>query len=371
MKSLSIFSCKIVYILAGVCLVSINATCGNRKTSRSMGSRDTSTTGGNLSQTRCGAALTSIEFCDSLNPPHIILQNNVLRAVIYTPNLRCGYYRGTRFDQSGMIGKVYFGEHTFFGDWQMPHDPMHPEHGIGPAEEFDMKNPPLFSAVDSGDTFIKIGVGKLIKTTDTYFMNTPYPIAEPAMWQISCSTSQWIEFAHTLSSAGGIAFTYTKKVAIDKNKPIITISHSLKNSGPETITTEHYSHNFIRIDDRSIDSSYQCRFSFPLRIEDKLLKKMERYAVITGPVLDITKSLASKTLWATFEDLSHIPDENRFTVINQAAGASISVSGDRAPSKFDFYATTTAICPEPFVTIEVRPGDTGRWKNVLRFQDAQ
>ncbi|MBD3346924.1 MAG: hypothetical protein GF401_17865 [Chitinivibrionales bacterium] len=356
------------YFLIALSLTSINATCEKTRTQDRAEMSDSENATGHTPPSQCNSRLTNIAFCDSMDPPRIILENGMLRVTIYTPNSRCGYYRGTRFDWSGMIAKVEYNGHSFFSEWKTPHDPSDPGHGIGPAEEFDMETPPLFSAVDSGDTFVKIGVGKLIKTTNKYFMNTSYPVAEQGLWQIRCEGNKWIEFKQDLTMASGWGYSYIKQIYLSQDTPAVTISHTLHNIGNRKITTEHYSHNFITIDEYPVDSMYRCRFPFVLKVSEKIQRKMEGYAVISDSVLNITGNLGGKALWAEFEDLAHVPEENQCIVTNRLSGASITVEGTKPPSKYNFYAEKTAVCPEPFVKFSVSPDESVHWETRLTFK---
>ncbi len=48
-------------------------------------------------------------------------------------------------------------------------------------------SPPLFSTAAIGDTFIKIGVGLLQKTTDQYSFQEHYPFVQAGAWDIQTS----------------------------------------------------------------------------------------------------------------------------------------------------------------------------------------
>ena len=48
--------------------------------------------------------------------PHTTIQNNVLIVELYLPDAEQGYYRGTRFEWSGIVQQIHYAGHTFFGD---------------------------------------------------------------------------------------------------------------------------------------------------------------------------------------------------------------------------------------------------------------
>ena len=51
-----------------------------------------------------------------------------LRATIYLPNAESGYYRGTRFDWSGVVASLTWQGHEYFGQWFEKYDPTIQKH---------------------------------------------------------------------------------------------------------------------------------------------------------------------------------------------------------------------------------------------------
>ena len=54
----------------------------------------------------------------SKKPPQFILKNDTLKLTVFLPDSENGYYRGTRFDWSGLVGQAEYKGHTFFGPWK-------------------------------------------------------------------------------------------------------------------------------------------------------------------------------------------------------------------------------------------------------------
>ena len=315
----------------------------------------------------CGSEIQQISFSEK-GYPFFVLENNEMKVMIYTPNQKTGYYRGPRFDWSGMIGKVEYRGHSFYADWHTPHDPENPEHGIGPAEEYDMDNPPGFEEAVVGSPFIKIGIGTLTKTADPpkYFFNNRYIILKAGMWTIAAGP-QCAEFTQsTADTQSGYGYAYTKRISISAN--VLTIAHTLKNTGSKPIATEQYCHNFTCIDSQDIDTCYRVLFPFKPTMADDMKKGFEGLAVLDGSQLRVTNALpGGRSLWASFGGLAGTVAENGFTVENTKTKASVSVKGSLPPSKFNFYAVKSAICPEPFVRIETKPGETVLWSTEMKF----
>jgi len=51
------------------------------------------------------------------DPPKTIITNGTIDATIYLPDADIGYYQGVRFDWSGVIPKLTFKGHNYFGKW--------------------------------------------------------------------------------------------------------------------------------------------------------------------------------------------------------------------------------------------------------------
>src|ERR1017187_3282528 len=122
--------------------------------------------------------LAAVAVCIGLLPaadfPSAEIANGRIRARIYLPNAQNGYYRGTRFDWSGVIYSLQFKGHDYYGPWYSQRRPdvkdfvyagseivTGPASSItGPAEEYKGLG---YDDAQPGGTFIKIGIGVLRK----------------------------------------------------------------------------------------------------------------------------------------------------------------------------------------------------------------
>src|SRR5438309_5820121 len=55
--------------------------------------------------------------------PEAEIDNGVLKVRFYLPDARKGFYRGTRFDWSGVIGSLEYKGHRYYGPWFTKTDP--------------------------------------------------------------------------------------------------------------------------------------------------------------------------------------------------------------------------------------------------------
>ncbi|MBD3420082.1 MAG: hypothetical protein GF398_08205 [Chitinivibrionales bacterium] len=303
---------------------------------------------------------------DSIGYPFITLASGNLSAKAYVPNDSSGYYRSSRFDWWGHIEQVRAGAHSFYGNWHGRHDPLNPEHGIGPAEEFDMESPPGYG--DSAELFLKIGVGICRKPADEtrYFMNRAYEIIDKGERTFAFSRSR-ASCTHQLDNAStGWKYRYRKSLLLSDSA--LRITHTLVNTGAHPLQTEHYSHNFIMLDNRPIGPGYTLELPFTIALSPKLRRKMAGFATVENSTLVIDALLDTKTLWATFDSLHHTAAENGAIVALQKSNVSLAIKGNRPLSKYNFYATHKAVCPEPFIELQVAPGDSVSWEIVHTYR---
>jgi hypothetical protein len=287
------------------------------------------------------------------------LKNGQVQLDVLLPNATQGYYRGTRFDWSGLIRQARYQGHTFFGEWKTPHDPTNHDDVVGPAEEFGMDAPLGYAEARPGEPFLKIGVGLLEKVDEPkYRFWHPYRLLRPGGWEIS-KGDDWIEFRQDMDGPRGWGYRYTKRIALEGNGPSFTIEHQMKNTGSKRIDTTHYCHNFFIIDGQPVGTAY--RLAFPFAVDSK--QPLGEAAVIEGRDILFRRDLKpGEALFAELRGYRGVED-NEVVIENRKAGAAVKIAGDRAPLKVNLYAVNTAICPEPFVTLTIEPGGGTAWKN--------
>src|SRR5690606_19236900 len=92
--------------------------------------------------------------------PETDISNGLVTAKVYLPDPEKGYYRGTRFDWSGVVASLEYKSHSYFGKWFEKYDPEIHDAITGPVEAFD---PIGFEEAQPGEAFLKIGIGFLKK----------------------------------------------------------------------------------------------------------------------------------------------------------------------------------------------------------------
>ncbi len=295
--------------------------------------------------------------------PHTTLENQHLELHVYLPDAESGFYRGQRFDWAGMIDRVEFRAHEFFGEWTGPHDPGNAEHGVGPCEEFDISGPAGYAETPPGGTFLKIGVGMLEKPSrEPYHFMNRYKIVNAGKRALR-QTSDSLVFIHTLEDTSGYGYVYEKRIVLDDDGPVFYIKHALKNTGSIVLDTHFYNHNFTRIDDSPIDENYRLFFTFPVSARRSITGRAE----IRDSGFFLLDRIGKEALFTEIDGLRGVKEDNEFVIENTKAGAGVKISSPFIPEKINLWIADTALCPEAFLSLVITPGETREWHSSYRF----
>jgi hypothetical protein len=288
--------------------------------------------------------------------PQARIANDAMSLVVYLPDAEKGYYRGTRFDWSGMIARVAFtGGRTVFGPFRTEFDPTLHDHVVGPAEEFDADSPPGYAEAKVGELFMKIGVGLIEKVReDKYGFWNRYKLVKPGSWKVAHGVD-WIRFDQEMA-LGGLAYAYTKRIGL--NGMSFTIAHTLRNTGAKPIETVTYCLNFVIIDDEPVGPSYRVVLPFKAGLLGN--SKPAEAEVKAGAIT--FRDAVKGSVMLFLDGLMGTAADNAGTVENTRTGTALTFQGDRPLLKYNFYAEKTAACPEPFVRLQVGPGKEEKWE---------
>src|SRR5437660_1635112 len=103
----------------------------------------------------CLSVLFRGHCSSAAEPPRHVLEGHGLKLTLYLPDAANGYYRGTRFDWSGLVATAEFGGHVVFSNWLGKNAPTFHSSGSGTAEEFT--EPLGYAEAPVGGTYVKIG----------------------------------------------------------------------------------------------------------------------------------------------------------------------------------------------------------------------
>jgi hypothetical protein len=288
-----------------------------------------------------------------------------LLTIIYEPNPSDGYYRSTRFDHSSMINSIRLGTHQFFGEWKQPHNPDDNEGGNGISEEFNINTdpgtppPPGFDEAGDGQTFVKIGVGALVKSGGSYQFYGSYQIADAGSWTITRGID-WIQFEHELNDVNGYGYLYTKRYVFNMHGNSFTIDRTIENTGSKSMLAEQYAHNFFNIDNTGIGPDYSVEFGWAP-------SGGIAGTSISGNTLSIEQNLDGSIYGQPGGYSGNSADENLLIIRNSSSKGMVSISGSEPVGRCAFFAMPNAICPEIFVSINVGPGESKSWSSTYEF----
>jgi hypothetical protein len=286
-----------------------------------------------------------------------VMESKYLKVTVLLPDAEKGYYRGTRFDWSGIIGQVEYRGNTFFKEWEttegenalLVHDPFNPDAGTGTVEEF--RDPLGYDNGKAGTPFLKIGVGVLERKDDQpYHWSTRYKIIEPGKWTVEAKADR-ITFFQSISTGFGYAYEYEKTIRLSEDSPELTIIHVLKNTGIRSIRSNPYCHNFFTLDQQAVGPDYWLEFPNPV-----------------SPIDDFGKALnwGEKQLSPTHELKDgewiggHLdPSASRsYRLSNKKSKTSVEVISDVDPGPFFIILFRHSFSVEPMVLFEIKPGES-------------
>ena len=297
--------------------------------------------------------------------PSAEISNDAIKLSLYLPDPEKGYYRGTRFDWSGVISQVEYKGHTYFEEWKDSHDPTIHDDIVGPVEEFRTDGSALgYKEAKPGETFVKIGIGLLEKPEEEHYsFAKTYKIIKTGPWTVN-KDKDWIEFQQDFEDESGWGYQYIKRISLIEDKPRFVISHSLKNTGSKTINTSQYNHNFFMIDKEPIGKNYVLKFPFNV----KIMRDLENSISALGKTLMFNRNLEDgESLFTELEGFSDSAVDHRIVIENQKTGAGVKISGDRPLSQFFFWTMKRTVCPEPYINIELEPGERAEWNTSYLF----
>nr|WP_195461631.1 hypothetical protein [Alistipes sp. D31t1_170403_E11] len=287
--------------------------------------------------------------------PVLRITNRHVSAQICLPDTECGYYRGTRFDWSGIVRDLRSRGHRYVSEWQSRHDPLRHDGLTGPADEFTQIG---YEQARPGEEFLKIGVGTLRKPYDQpYDRFRLYEIVDPGIRDLIAGRDR-VEFRHRMLN-DYYGYDYRKTLVLT-DAPGLRLEYTLKNLGPAPLTGYVYNHNFFTLD--RMATGPDTSIHFPFEPEGTWREAYDSVALTPDGVV-FRRNL--RTGESVFMGDLHSQDpatrEYGFSLRNLATGAGIQASGSGQLSHMVLWACPTVACLEPYTPFRVFPGETGVW----------
>ena len=309
-----------------------------------------------LSRTTSGIKTDAGEF------PQSRLSNGIIDATLYLPDTSNGYYRGARFDWSGVMPVLEYDGHNYFGQWFTKYDPYIHDAIMGPVNDF---YPLGYDEGQPGDTFIKIGIGAFIKQDEKpYSFSRQAELIDPGKWKVSRKKDRVI-FTHSLDNSG-YSYEYIKTVRLEKSKPVLVLSHTIINHGQKTIETDVYNHNFFVIDNQPTGPDFTVEFPFTLI--GQFRRNSEKVEFFENRVQFLQQLVQGESVHGgNVEGFSDRPDDYDIRIENRKTGAGVRITGDKPLSRLVFWASYAVLSPEPYTKVLVRPSEKFSWNITYEF----
>jgi hypothetical protein len=289
--------------------------------------------------------------------PQVEIRVETTRALVYVPDTARGYYRGTRFDWSGVIPSLRWNGHEYFGEWFDAHDPVLHDGITGPVDEFLTGTSSLgYEEAQAGQAFVRIGVGAVKKPAGetAYQRFATYEILDHGKWTVTPGEDH-VTFVHELGDSNGYAYRYEKVVRVSAAR--LMLEYKLRNTGRKRIESTVYNHNFFTLDRRGTDDDSAVTFAF-----DPLLQRPNPLASLDGRTLRFTRAFGPKeTMFTDITGYGQAPGDYDFRIENRATKAGVRITSDRPLARLGFWAHPKTICPEPFIDVSVDPGAERTW----------
>ena len=329
---------------------------------------------------RIVAAVFLIGSLRAADYPQAEISNGQIRATLNLPDAQKGYYRGTRFDWSGVIAHLEYAGHTYFEPFYEKFDPnvrdVDLKNGViagpisatsGPVEEFGGADgaTPGYAEAKPGGTFIKIGIGVLRKPDDSkYDHYYRYEIADSGRWTVKKAPG-WVQFTQEVNDhASGYGYLYRKTVRLVKGKPEMVLEHVLKNTGSKTIEGNVYNHNFFVIDHQPTGPDFAINFQFQI----SGTREMGNLAQVHGNQINYLKTLENGETAATqINGFGDTAKDYDISVENRKTGAGVHITGDKPLARVFLWSVKTTLCPEVYVNLQIKPGQESKWNARYQF----
>jgi len=311
--------------------------------------------------------------------PTATISNGQVKATLYLPDAQKGYYKGTRFDWSGLVSSIEFKGHNYIGPWYQATAPEVRDYEyrgdqivtgpcttmVGVPEEFaSVSRTPLgWEAAKAGGTAVKIGIGVLRKPDDKpYDHYRLYSIVDGGKWTVKRKADS-VEFTQTITDPqSGYGYVYTKKVSLTPGKAQMVIEHTLRNTGSKPIAGQVYDHNFQRWNDEAPNPDYTISFAFEPKVTD-VPEGMP--LAVNGKTVTFTRALKDRdAIRLTPDGFGTNASDYDFRIENKKLGIGWRATADKPIAQVAIWGIRTVFAVEPFITYDIQPGSEFSWKLV-------
>ncbi len=323
----------------------------------------------------CVITISAAMSAFSQSPPTAVIDNGKIHAEVYLPDAKNGFYKGTRFDWAGIVGKLTSGGHTYYDQWFTKQDPAGADFiydgqdlvagpasaAMGIPEEFSSDGGTLgYADAKVGGTFVKIGVGVLRKPQeDTYSHYTHYEIVDGGKRTLSTTKTSITFTQELLDEKSGYGYLYTKTIRLVPHASQLLLEHTLKNTGMKPIDARVYDHNFLTLDHQPPGPDFIVTVPFtiiPKRPVD------EELGYVSGNVIGYKKALEGKdNFTVALGGYSDKVSDYDILVQNKKLDAMVRIQADKPLESVSLWSMRAALAVEPYIKLSIAPGQETKW----------
>jgi len=320
-----------------------------------------------LAQTQAVPESSIIPVSALDNLPHRDISNGIVSAKVYLPG-EGGFYRGSRFDRTGVVAHATFKRHDFGEPWFSSYSPYTRDFmwkngqvtvstvsaAVGPAEDF---SPAGYDEAGNGGRFLKLGVGVMKRDARAYDFVHSYPIVNEGARGES-HTANSVRLTHRVADReSGFGYSYVKTVRLVPGKAQMTIVHVLTNTGKRDIVSDVYCHNFLTLSPG--DENVAITAPFDLKAGRAFAAGS---AAVEGKTLRYLRAVKEgESVTSPITGFSDKVSDYDFTVKNTATGFGQRIRADQPVARINFWSIRTNVSWEPYIAISLKPGQTKRW----------
>ena len=292
--------------------------------------------------------------------PAVRISNGLATAVLYLPDTERGYYRGTRFDWSGLVAALEVNGHSYFGRWFADYDPKKHDAVAGPAQ--DWVTGQGFDAAPVGGTFVKIGVGVLRKPAEMPRGFPTLEIVDPGRWSTQVRADA-VDFIHEVSDpASGYGYRHIKTVSLPTGAAEMVMTQRLESTGVNPIDTQMYNHNFFVLDGQPSGPDVEVSFPFVLEPYNMRGDAVE----VTGNMIRYVKAVDG-SVRMQLRGFGPAVSDYAIRVENKRTGAGVLVTSDTPLSDLVFWSSPRTTCPEAYIHVQADRDRPMSWETKYSF----
>jgi len=311
--------------------------------------------------------------------PFVTLRNERITMKVTPPDLKRGFFRGTRFDQAGVVTSLKLGGKEFYGPWFSRTAPdvldyTYTEDGLvagpdsaatGPVEEFAQIG---FDNVRPGGHFIKIGVGVLERPDERpYDKYWHYRIVDWGKRSTRHTTNSITFTQRVTDRATGYAYDYEKTLRLVPGTTQLVIEHVLKNTGTKEISTNVYDHNFLRL----TPGNDGIRVTFPFQVAATNPPPADLIRIDGNSMSYLRPQAYKERVSFPVTGFGKTASDYDIDITDMKTGAGVRMVGDAPMSRINIFSIDTTQSVEPFIALELAPGAEKLWSYTYTFKAPQ